>query len=586
MTVTEHDSTVSLVPASIWGAVLCLTAAAWSFRTTSFMEAKELCLLLGVLFAAPIQWKTGILRAPAQPFLFPLLAGLIFWAVTGFFVAKVPGFVVENLVRWQLYLVALWLATAAFSVPGGRLFLYGSLLYSALLVALLALMQYGGLLTFLFPVFPGYSQPAYSVFGNQNLLGGYMAMALILLPVLHRLDPPRKISTLLLRVIAWLILLAALIISGTRSAWLAALVGGAVWVFLTVLRHFKKQKEDDTVKALPFPGKRLLRSVATVGTLLLLLWGGVLFNDRIRSSFSEKDVGGPARLWFWAGAERMIGDHPWLGVGLGNYPRWSSVYQGKALWEQGGERYFRNELHTDHAHSEPLEWLAETGFAGILFWLLFLILTLRQRPAALPVLACMGAFALVNNFTHSPPHTLAFLLLALDPNGTEEEERASSSRPRVLMALPLSALCYLLVIGVPSFLKCRAEDRMEAGLAAEEACAAAFYWPWHGPALDESCAAAFMREGQYERAMDHLISAARRLDTHSVHQLILYCMEGLGDEEMFYATARKCLYRWPDDVHAWDILLQYCPEEERELWESHRLNFMRTKPKEKGEAER
>ena len=75
MTVTEHDSTVSLVPASIWGAVLCLTAAAWSFRTTSFMEAKELCLLLGVLFAAPIQWITGILRDPEQTFHIQLVAG-------------------------------------------------------------------------------------------------------------------------------------------------------------------------------------------------------------------------------------------------------------------------------------------------------------------------------------------------------------------------------------------------------------------------------------------------------------------------------------------------------------------------------
>lgn len=587
MSTNTEKHTVSLGPARIWGMILCLTAAAWSFRTNTFMEAKELCLLLGILIAAPRQWKAGMLRAPAQRFLIPLLAGLLFWAVTGFYVAKVPGFVLESLVRWQLYLLAIWLATAAFSVPGGRLILYRNLLYSALLVALLALLQYAGFVLFLFPVFPGYSQPAYSVFGNQNLLGGYMAMALVLLPVWHRLDPPQKKSALLFRVAAWLILLAALIISGTRSAWLAALVGGAVGVILGRLQYFMKWDKEESAEALSVPGKKLLWGVAALGTLLLLVWGGVLFGERIKNSFSDKDVGGPARLWFWAGTARMVSDHPFLGVGLGNYPRWSPSYLGEVLWDTRGEIYYRNELHTDHAHSEPFEWTAETGYLGAIFWIVFLAYALKRRVPGLPVLACLGAFALVNNFTHSPPHTLAFLLLILDPNGKEEEgkekEKASSSRPWVLIATPISIACYLMIIGVPSLLQCAAEDRMDAGVPAEEACATAFSWPWHDPALDESYAAALIGEGDYEKALNHLGYALPKRPTHSVLKLILYCMEALEDEEMLIPTAWQCVKIWPDDSYAWDLILEAAPEEEREDLELCRANFMRTRPWVQGE---
>src|SRR5204863_422971 len=87
---------------------------------------------------------------------------------------------------------------------------------SAVVVAALALLQYAGWASYLFPVFPTYTQAMYSVFGNQDLLGGYMAIAvpLALARFIHR---PRVIWAA-----ATLAMVVTLVVSGCRSAWLAA----------------------------------------------------------------------------------------------------------------------------------------------------------------------------------------------------------------------------------------------------------------------------------------------------------------------------------------------------------------------------
>ncbi|HOM49066.1 MAG TPA: hypothetical protein PK491_11170, partial [Candidatus Hydrogenedentes bacterium] len=202
-----QENLASPVPARVWAAALLLCAVAWSFRTTSFMHAKELVLVGALVIATPLQWHLRCLYTPKQRLLLPLWAGLLFWAVTGAFQAKVHGYLLESLVRWQLYLTVVWLAVPAFSVPGGKELLYKSLIGSAWIVAVLALLQYAGALPFLFPIFPAYTQPAYSVFGNQNLLGGYVALALVLLPLLALYFPGHTLSSFVYRATAWLTLL-------------------------------------------------------------------------------------------------------------------------------------------------------------------------------------------------------------------------------------------------------------------------------------------------------------------------------------------------------------------------------------------
>ena len=68
------------------------------------------------------------------------------------------------------------------------------------------------------------------------------------------------------------------------------------------------------------------------------------------------------RLAHWQAAERMFGDHPWLGVGIGNYAATYPVYAQPHWYDPLG-----------HAHNVYLNFLAETGSLGLgafgAFWL-------------------------------------------------------------------------------------------------------------------------------------------------------------------------------------------------------------------------
>jgi putative inorganic carbon (hco3(-)) transporter len=96
------------------------------------------------------------------------------------------------------------------------------------------------------------------------------------------------------------------------------------------------------------------------------------------------------RLAHWQAAESMARQHPWLGVGIGNY---SAVYAEHALlnWEHP----------LGHAHMVYLNVLAETGLLGLLtymaLWVIIFVMTLRaiRRHAGLErglALGLLGAW--------------------------------------------------------------------------------------------------------------------------------------------------------------------------------------------------
>ena len=76
------------------------------------------------------------------------------------------------------------------------------------------------------------------------------------------------------------------------------------------------------------------------------------------------------RLAHWQAAEGMITDHPWLGVGFGNYEVAYAQYH-TLYWENG----------LGHAHNYYLNVWAETGIFGLLayavFWIYVIVRTAR-----------------------------------------------------------------------------------------------------------------------------------------------------------------------------------------------------------------
>ena len=534
----------------IWVVILLVCAVAWSFQLTSFLHAKGLVLAVGLVVVVYAQHRNGLLSTNGfQPFI-PLWFGLVVWTISGLFTAQVLSFHIEKAVYLALLLFAASLAVSVFRPPGGRLWLFRGLLLSGGVIALLALLQYGGMINRLFPVFPGYDQRAYSVFGNQNLLGGFMAVLLALLLSLFRWTPRMQRGHFVASVALFAMLLGALLVSGTRTAWLAAVVGCGY----TLLMGTRPRKTRLLLRR-----PRTVRVVVIVLTVIAILAvGAPLLTTRIALTFTERDVGGHARLWFWAGASRMIIERPLFGVGLGNYAYWSPYYQGKVLHAPGGEALFHNEQHTVHAHSEPLEWLAETGVLGSLFLLWFAVTVFRRRGPQTGALVALAVFSCFNTLWHSPPHVLAGLLLAgvFTPGNTASPRDRKTGATLSATAILLAA-AFMHTALIPSVLLSRAEMLHVVGRMPEASYRRALHWPWPNPQARKSYAIFLLDESRFDAARVQLEQALEGMDTGATHLLLAICAEARGDRKAVLEHAQACLFRWPDNVHARALAVRY-----------------------------
>jgi O-antigen ligase len=233
---------------------------------------------------------------------------------------------------------------------------------------------------------------AFGTFPHPNILGGYLALALVLLPLL--------ITT---RRRAWagvpvgLLLAAGLVVSFSRAAWLAAAVGLGVWWLTTSPRRI--------------PWRWLLPGLALVGLGLLISPVGAVVgvrlsprpaNDLERGSIEQ-------RLALDRLALTLIKRHPTLGVGAGNF--------GEASLEEGLQALFG-----EPAHSVPLLMVAELGVPGALAGaglVCGVALLVRRDPRVLaPALAgccALGVLMLLDHYLWSmaPGRVIAWAPLAV-----------------------------------------------------------------------------------------------------------------------------------------------------------------------------
>lgn len=196
-----------------------------------------------------------------------------------------------------------------------------------------------------------------------------------------------------------LILLAGLLASWGRGAWLGFGAAGVVMACFA-------------------PRQRWLGIllVASGGTLVLLLWVTGLFplsiQMRLESAVTEftgfEDVRGAPisdenfaiveRLAHWQAAINMANDHPFLGVGLGNYEVVYADYRVPS-WPNA----------LGHAHNDYLNTLAETGLIGLIGylagWLVIGWWTLRALNQPDPVLRGL-TLGLLGTWTHLAIHSI------------------------------------------------------------------------------------------------------------------------------------------------------------------------------------
>lgn len=206
------------------------------------------------------------------------------------------------------------------------------------------------------------------------------------------------------------------------------------------------RKFIEWVKARPGP--------ASLGGALLLLALSGLFWWKFHhvADFTDRTE----RLAWWAEALRMFDDHPWLGVGIGNYPSASPAYAAR-----GGQ-------HAIFAHSFSFGLLAETGILGFSSFLFFLAWCSRRVVRA-PYLAGALLFLLYGSINLSWEYLVNLLAFWLFLGIAAASQAPQPSwKPRkmiviILIALGFSTVPYLLSPLLASRLCVAAENQLKLG---------------------------------------------------------------------------------------------------------------------------
>jgi O-antigen ligase len=535
-------------------AALPISAAAYSFRFTSFLHAKDLVLAVALCLMALAALASG------RPTLEGARAWLPLWLLIAVSVfahlllghARVPSDAAESLAHASMLLLVPLLAFDVQRRRRWRKRIMKALLASGLLVGCLGILQYAGMLPRMFPVFPHYDQRMYSVFGNHDLLGGYMAL-LVPLAVARLARPGKALDKS--AALSLPVLVVALGLSGSRSAWLAAAVG--IPVALACGRRPRR---------LPFIAAALL-----IPTLVAVAVAPEATLARARSAFSADDVGVRARPWYWQGTLALFADFPLLGVGPGNYGYWSPRYLGEVLHRPGGHRFYHDELHVDHAHSEPLHALAETGLLGVLLWAWMLGRLLRCRGPEWGSLIALAVFAIFNPTFRSAPHAAAGLLLASvlllrGPHRSPAPPQPTRARAACVISVPVLALAAFLswAVWMPSLRLRAAEDVHLAGGDPLPLYAATVAHRWPNAVAEEKYGIALAEAGRRVEATERLLNAREGLDTGELYLALGAVAVEEGDRESARRWLRECLRRWPSNRDAWRLLLWATPQPERD----------------------
>jgi hypothetical protein len=159
------------------------------------------------------------------------------------------------------------------------------------------------------------STEPYATFGLANSLAGMLVPWTLLLLAIG-LEPPSRLRLDTRRRIVWgvalILLLLCLLLTKSRSAWLALLFGGGLLALEIGSRDWGMVKRWSWVVVL---------------ILILAVGLGLLSGTLDREILTEAGLSLRYRLEYWEGARQMLADHPWLGCGPGNFQEYYTRYK-------------------------------------------------------------------------------------------------------------------------------------------------------------------------------------------------------------------------------------------------------------------
>ncbi len=494
----------------------------WSLHVVSFNHVKE-----GALWLGCVGTMLAVAAGPSGA-----LSGFRVWmpawcslAVLGLISvlrAEVPWLAVESILRAAGLLAVASMAYRMGQGESGRQMIGGTIVGTAVLTAIFALGQRAGLLGALFPSFPHYNQTMYSVFGNSGLLGGYLALGLVLLPGLSRSCAHFR-GAALMSLFAGSVMALALLYSASRGAQVALAIGLCVYLVRSRGR-------------VGFPSGRSLAVAALAGTLLLV--AGAPSLSKWAALFQPGDVGGAVRGWIWRASGSLFLERPFLGVGMGNFSYGLPPHLGRPVEAvpEGATVY--------HAHLDLLEMVCEVGVLGVVLVVLQLRAFRFANTMATAGLVTLAVFSCFHPMWASAPHGMAFLLLlgmnlktTVNVATTRCAEWPERSLRVVAAAVLIGcAMLYYVTTLQPSFLLRRAEDRHLAGVPAKASYEAAVAGLGFRGEAWESFGIHQLEQGDLEAAWGAFQMARRELNTGRLYLLMGKTAQQLGRREV----ARRC----------------------------------------------
>jgi O-antigen ligase len=189
-------------------------------------------------------------------------------------------------------------------------------------------------------IFSDISGRATSVFENPNVLAAYLIMAFPTSVAVCFYNKERRIKVLC--AICSLVMLACIVFTWSRGAWIALVCGTMLFLLCISRRAF--------LIVPPAAGAALLASWAFPTT----------FGARLANIFSLADSTNHYRVSIWEGVSDMLGKIWACGIGFGE-ESFSAAYLDHSL--AGIE-------HAPHAHSLYLQLLVQVGVFGLVFLLL------------------------------------------------------------------------------------------------------------------------------------------------------------------------------------------------------------------------
>ena len=366
--------------------------------------------------------RARCIESRRNPVYWPLLGlGAIAVAQHWFGLTIYPYATKVELLKWGAALLLLFLFTEALRTANQAERFVWFLVVLSFGVSLFAIVQhftFNGKLYWWFPL-PEGAGP-FGPFVDRNHFAGFIELTAPLgLALVARTAGQRDM--LLLLGLFTVVPIGALFLSASRGGIISFLFEAVLLLFL--------------LRARPRRRNLLLAAAAVgLGAAAFAAWLG--WNESLErfSELTSTNVSRDRRISMYRDTWKVFEHSPWTGTGLGTlvvaYPRYESYYDGRIV---------------DHAHNDYLELLAETGIAGGLCGLAFVLVLIRRGlhnlahagagplgPVRAGALAGCGGILLhsfVDFNLHIPSNALLFLLLAtLATMPIESEECGEQGR--------------------------------------------------------------------------------------------------------------------------------------------------------------